>query len=221
MAGGALAQETHESSGTEPTTKKPLFEVPDFNHGGFVMSLGYAPFAGFSFDAAKLNSQTQGLGDTFIAEARPQQTASIQLAYTILGHASLGVDFTAVGWNITDPNRGGAGFLLGTLGWHPLQLLWMHEDRRPAGVDLKVLFGAGYGIAGQTFGMDGSIWEVGFDAMFFFSRFFGLGLFGRMVFLGWDKFYWDFNGKQYAPLPQGTGGTFATFGFAMHFRAGD
>ncbi len=225
MAGSAFAGESRETSDTT-VADKPLFEVPDFSRGGFVLSLEYSPWASWSVDQAHLASQVgDAAAGVFIAQAKSQHTASLHMAYNILGHASIGVDFTATGWNIAEPSRGGGGFLVGTVGWHPLQLVWMHQDRRPLGVDLKVYFGAGYGIAGQSTGMDGLVTELGFDAMFFFSRYFALGLYGRLMFLQWDKFYLDYYGRDQPgmtiPLPQGSGGTFGSFGFAMHFRAGD
>ncbi|MBL9038875.1 MAG: hypothetical protein JNG84_10195, partial [Archangium sp.] len=86
-------------------------------------------------------------------------------------------------------------------------------------------FGVGYGIVGQRTGIDGLVLEAGFQADYFFTRFFGLGFFVRGVFLNGSSFYLDYNNRSLPgntlALPQGSGGSFTTLGFTLQFRAGE
>ncbi len=195
-------------------------EVPKFDKGGFIFTIQYGPGL-WALDKAQLDSQVLGLGDTFIAEAQNTHTATLKASYSILGFASVGVDFTGTGWNVFDTTRGGAGFLAGTVAWQPLQLVWMKKEERPLPLDASLFFGAGYGIAGQHVGMDGLIYEAGLQVDWFFTKYFGVGLFARGIFPQWDKIYWDFNNRQYVNLPKGPGGSFWTLGLSLHFRAGE
>lgn len=195
--------------------------MPRFSEGGFVMTVQYGVGL-WGMDRPKLVSQVGGiLADSFITDVQNTHTATLKASYNILGHASIGVDFTGTGWNVFDVNRGGAGFLAGTLAWHPLELVWMQKKVRPLALDASVFFGAGYGIAGRITGMDGLVLEGGFQADWYFTRYFGVGLFARGVFPQWDKFYTDFYGRVFAQLPQGSGGAFWTLGASLHFRAGE
>ena len=224
VAGTAWAGESRETSDTT-IAEKPLFEVPDFSRGGFVLSLEYSPWAAWSFDQAHLASQVGDLAaGVFIAQAKSQHTASLHMAYNVLAHGRRGLHGHGLEHRRPRPGRRRLPRGHGRLAPAAAGV----DAPGPAAfgrVDLKVYFGAGYGIAGQSTGMDGLVTELGFDAMFFFSRYFALGLYGRLMFLQWDKFYLDYYGRDRPgmtiPLPQGSGGTFGSFGFAMHFRAGD
>lgn len=219
-------------------------EPPDFSEGGFVFSLQYGP-GYWNLDRARLAQQIDkscpnttncqaGPGD---ADARlltdvavsPSHAVGIRLGYNIKGHASINVDFIATGWNIFDANRGGGGFLVGSLAWHPMELFFLNKEKRPIGLDVSTGFGAGYGILGgggtPARGMDGLVLEWNFSADYFFTRFFGLGLFVKGAFLQYDKWYIDYDQRAVqgntVKLPGGSGGAFWTFGLQLHFRAGD
>lgn len=201
-------------------------DPPKFSQGGFLFSISYGP--GFwSFDRALLGSQVgQANADVFATDAvSPSHAVALRAGYNILGHASIGADFSATGWDITQPNRGGAGFLTGFLAWHPLELVWMKKQQRPIGLDVSTMFGVGYGIMGETRGMDGLVLQWGFNADYFFARYFGAGLFAKGTFLQWDKFYLDYYERDQPgntlPTPRGSGGSFWMLGIALTFRAGD
>jgi hypothetical protein len=200
-------------------------DPPKFSQGGFTFTVMYGP--GFwSFDRTLLAGQVGSANaDIFITDTVTGHTPALRAAYNILGHASLGVDFTATGWDITMANRGGAGFLTGFVAWHPLELVWLKKETRPIGLDVSTLFGVGYGIAGEQRGMDGLVLQWGFNADYFFARYFGAGLFVKGTFLQWDKFYIDYNNRDLPgntiSVPKGNGGSFWTMGISMTFRAGE
>ena len=202
-----------------------LADGPNFSSGGFTLSIQYGP--GFwGMDRPKLSTQVgPDLANTFITELQNTHTVSLRAGYNIKGHVSISADLTGTGWNITAPNRGGAGFLTGTVAWHPLELVFMNKEKRPVPLDISPFFGIGYSIVGETTGADGLIFQTGFNADYFFTRYFGLGLFVRAFFMSYDKFYIDYysRGQPGAdlPLPQSSGGNFVTFGIAVHFRAGE
>lgn len=202
-----------------------LADPPKFSQGGFLFSVMYGP--GFwGFDQALLGGQVgQDNASLFITDAVTGHTVSLRAGYNILGHASLGVDLTATGWDITTTGRGGGGFVTGYVAWHPLELVWLKKEARPIGLDVSTLFGVGYGIMGERRGMDGAAVQWGFNADYFFARYFGLGLFAKGTFPLWDKFYIDYNNRELPgntiTVPRGPGGSFWTLGISMTFRAGE
>ena len=221
-----------------------LADPPNFSAGGFNLQLQYGP--GFwTVDKAKLGADP-GNGVLRVGPQNaeyftgmlqnpahtPGHTLSISAAYNILGHASIGADITATGWNVFDASRGGGGFAIGKVAWHPLELFFMKKDKRPIALDFSTFFGVGYGIvggatdlAGQPMGMDGLLFEWGANVEYFLARSFGLGFFARGIFFNWDKFYLDFNNRDLPgntlPLASPLGGSFWTFGLTLNFRAGD
>ncbi|MFO0600925.1 MAG: hypothetical protein U0228_36785 [Myxococcaceae bacterium] len=217
-----------------------LAEVPKFKKGGFNFQIQYGP--GFwTVDATKLGNDPGKDGLVVGATAAtafkgmlpdPGHTVSISAYYNILGHASIGADLTAQGWKLADPSRGGGGFLVGKVAWHPLELFFLQKEERPIGLDVNTYFGVGYGIvggatsiAGLPTGMDGLLFEWGLNADYYFARYFGLGFFARGIFLSWDKFYFDYNNRDVpgntVTLSQPLGGSMWTFGLSLTFRAGE
>jgi hypothetical protein len=202
-----------------------LADPPKFSQGGFLFSIMYGP--GFwSFDRTLLASQVgDANANLFITDAVTSHTVSLRAGYNLFGHASLGVDFSATGWDITNANRGGAGFLTGFVAWHPLELVWLKKQQRPIGLDASTMFGVGYGICGEQRGMDGLVLQWGLNADYFFARYFGAGVFLKGTFMQWDKFYIDYNNRDLPgatlPVPRGAGGSFWTMGITVTFRAGD
>lgn len=201
--------------------------VPDFSAGGVVFSLQYGPGSWF-LDGPKLNEQLQNfpfeqglLTDTTLNG----QSATVRLGYNVLGHATVEGTLTATGWNLFDPNRGGAGFGTGVLHWHPLQLVdqlyapaWMKERA----YDASLFVGMGYGILGQTRGLDGLVWQWGADANWYFGKSIGLGLFVRSTQLATTNYYIDFYNRSVAGntivLADGGVGSFVQFGVDLTLR---
>ncbi|MBI3180698.1 MAG: hypothetical protein HYZ28_01000 [Myxococcales bacterium] len=195
--------------------------APDFSKGGLVFGLQYGP-GSWLLDRARLTDQVgQPNADLFVGEAQGTHTASIRLGYNILGHATVEAALTGTGWNVFNASRGGAGFLVGIVRWHPMELVW-RDQVRPVPIDASALFGVGYGIAGQDRGMDGAVLEVGVDADYWFSKAVGAGLFARGVLLQWSSFYLDYDNRAQPGatinLTRGSGGSFWTFGVALSFR---
>ena len=218
-------------------------DPPHFSTGGFNFQIQYGP--GFwTVDATKLGNDPgkDGLmvGPTnaglFKESLQNTHTVSLSAAYNILGHVSIGADLTATGWKLFDASRGGGGFVIGKVAWHPIELFFMKKEKRPIGIDASTFFGVGYGIVGGATsvpgfpdGMDGLVFEWGANVDYFFARYFGLGFFARGIFLNWEKFYLDFNNREAntcsgpctIPLAKPLGGSFWTFGISMTFRAGE
>lgn len=202
-------------------------DPPNFSKGGFLVQLQYGP-GWWTMDGAKLDGLSgTPLGTEFTNDlpgATASHSASLSLAYNILGHASIGADITGTGWKIDDPYRVGAGFVIGKVAWHPLELVFLNKEKRPIALDFSTFFGVGYGIVGggnPALGMDGLLFEWGLNVDYFFARFFGLGLFARGVFFNWEKLYTDYNNNQFFALSSPSGGSFWTMGVSLTFRAGD
>ena len=211
-------------------------DPPKFSSGGVIFSIQYGPFGFFSFDRTFIGKQLplivpqaattgQALADQFLGDLQSTHTVGLRLGYNILGHATLAVDLVATGWNLSQTNRGGGGILTGTLAWHPLELIFLKKERRPIPIDASIFFGAGYGIFGQTLGMDGLVWQWGMTADFWFNRFVGLGVFVRGSFPRWGAMYLDYDNRSAPgntlPLPQTSGGQFWHPGFELILRIGD
>jgi hypothetical protein len=202
------------------------FEGPQFSKGGFGLTVQYGP--GFwNIDQSKLAAATNASeASAFVSDLKNTHTVSVRAAYTILGHASIGAELTGTGWDITTLGRGGAGFAIGSATWHPLELVFMNKDKRPLPIDVGLVFGIGYGIAGQRRGMDGLLFEGAIDVDFFFARYIAVGLFGRGIFFNWNNLYLDFENRAVPgntlPLGNvGSVGSFFTFGISVTLRAGD
>ncbi|MEW6431579.1 MAG: hypothetical protein AB1730_08710 [Myxococcota bacterium] len=202
-------------------------EPPTFSQGGFIFALQYGPGFWLVNEAALGAQAGAGYANVFVSDLVTSHTLSLSAKYVILGHASIGVDFTATGWDVFSSNRGGAGFLVGTVGWHPLELVFklLEYEKRPVTFDVSTWVGLGYGIAGERLGSDGLTVEWGVTFDWFFTRFFALGTFARGAFLKWNSLYLDFNNRDVpgntVPLPNGLGGAFWTLGLSLTFRAGD
>lgn len=204
-----------------------LADPPKFSEGGFIFSIQYGP--GFwSLDEGALGAQVgPGYASVFAGDFKTSHTLTLKGNYVILGHASVGVDFTATGWDVFSSSRGGAGFVVGTVGWHPLESVFkiLKYEKRPVAFDVSTFFGLGYGIAGQHLGSDGLVMEWGFNFDWFFARYFALGTFVRGVFTKWNSLYLDFNNRDVPgntiAVPNGVGLSFWTVGISLNFRAGE
>lgn len=214
------------------TASVAFADPPKFSQGGFLFDLQYGP--GFwTMDAARVDALAGGggLGARFVNQlaagrmADPSHSVGISLAYNILGHASVGADFTATGWNVFDAARGGAGVLVGKVAWHPLELVFLKKEQRPIPLDVATSFGLGYGIAGgggsPSLGMDGLTFHWALEVKYFFARYFGLGFYAKGAFFDWRKLYVDYDNQQFVTLTDGSGGSFWSIGFSLTFRAGE
>jgi len=202
-----------------------LATTPKFQEGGFRISFEYGP--GFwLMDRNFIASQAgPAVADAFTSDLTNGHTLTLGLGYNIKGHATVGLELTGTGWRLTEVTRGGAGFLVGTAAWHPLQLLWMNKEERPLPIDASFFFGFGYGIGGQRIGTDGFNAEVGGRFEYWLTRYFGLGFVLRGVIFKYGALYLDFNNRT-APgntivMPQGVGGGFFTFNLALLLRFGE
>ncbi len=215
----------------EPSAESHASSGPKFSSGGGIFGLQYGPGI-WMLDTQAIDSQLglqcPGCGTRFNSDIRTGgdwptggHTLGLRIGYNILGHASIELNVVATGWNVFNSNRGGAGFGTGVIAWHPLQLVFMNKAERPIPLDVSMLFGVGYGIAGQTFGMDGLILQWGMNAEWFFTKFIALGLFVKGTFFQWHTFYLDFDNKVSLPLPKGSGGAFWFPGVEVIFRFGE
>ncbi len=204
--------------------------VPDFKGGGFLFDIQYG-YSVWSMNAPRVSGAT---GEHLVDElaSKPAHMLTIGLAYNILGHVSIGADITASGWDVFSPNRGGGGFVVGKIAWHPLQAVFaaMKEDRK-FGFDFNTFFGVGYGISGfgpdadNKRGMDGLIFEWGLQADYFLARYFALGVYVKGIFTSWNKYYLDFENRAQAGntinLNPVSGGAVWGFGLTLTFRGGE
>ncbi len=199
-------------------------ETPRFSGGGFQLGVSYGVGL-FALNEERLSTQvgaseaalfTQGVSNT--------HTLNLNLGYNILGHASVGANLTATGWNLANETRGGMGILVGTVGWHPLELLFMKKDDRPFPLDVSLHFGLGYGIVGQKRGMDGLVFQMSLLVDYFFAKYFAVGLFARGNFFGFNSFYVNYEGRAQPgntlKLDNGSGGAFWHLGLTLTLRAG-
>ena len=200
-------------------------DPPKFSSGGVIFGLQYGP--GFwSFDRSFINSQVPATyGNQFLADLQNTHTLGVRLGYNILGHVSLEANLVATGWNLSDSSRGGGGILTGILAWHPLELIFIKKERRPIALDASIFFGAGYGIIGQSVGMDGLVWQWGMTVDYWFNRFVGLGAFVRGSFPRFGALYINYDQRNAPgntfPMPNTSGGMFWIPGVELLLRFGD
>lgn len=211
----------------EAKAPKPGPEVdwPKFSKGGLLFQIQYG-YGWWAMNRALLTSQSSMEdADGFIAQTKDTHALQLRVGYNILGHATISVDLTATGWDLTTKNVGGAGFLTGSVAWHPLELAFMNKDHRPIPIDFSLLFGAGYGIAGETRGLDGAVLQTSLFVDYFFVRYFGLGLFFKAHHFLFNKLYRDYYNRDQpgnsVTLNQGSGGHYLHFGLTLTLRAGD
>lgn len=196
--------------------------APNFKTGSLIFGLQYG-YGAWSFDRAAVAA---GVGpqaaSTFVSEPQNTHALGIRLGYNILGHASIEASVSATGWNLTEASRGGGGFITGIVAWHPLALVWLKAEQRPVPIDANIYFGAGWGIVGQHFGMDGLALQTGINAEYYFAKSIGVGLFTRGSFFNWSNFYLNYDQRSEpgntVKLPQGMGGSFWQVGLSIVLR---
>lgn len=193
--------------------------MPEFGKGGAVIGLQYG-YGIWNIDRPKLTPQVgQANADQMFADTQNGHSATLRLGYNILGHATVEATATATGWDITEANRGGGGFVTGGAHWHPLEIFMKGKERF---YDASLFLGFGYGLMGENTGMDGFVWQYGLGADFFFSRILALGLFMRSTQLSFSSFYLDYNNRSLpgatVPMPNGSGGSFMQLGVTLTLR---
>ncbi len=192
--------------------------TPNFKAGGLIFGIQYG-YGIWSFDREHLAKQVGGPeADTFLGDLQNTHNLGIRFGYNVLGHASIEVSVSGTGWNLTEVGRGGGGFITGALAWHPLELLWMKREQRPVPLDMNIYFGAGWGIVGQRRGMDGLVFQTGFNVEYFFAKSIGVGLYTRGTLLNWSEFYLNYNERRSTHLTQGSGGSQWQFGLSLLMR---
>jgi hypothetical protein len=199
-------------------------DSPQFKGGGFQFSLSYG-IGLFALDSGRLASQVGAQeAQLFTEGALNAQTLNASLYYTILGHASVGTNLTATGWNLTDDSRGGMGILVGTVGWHPIQLAFLNKENRPFPIDASLHFGLGYGIVGQKRGMDGLVFQTSLLVDYYLFKYVALGAVLRGNFFAFNSFYVNYQDRALAgntlKLDNGSGGAFWNLGITLTLRAG-
>jgi hypothetical protein len=220
-----------------PSTAFAELEVPNFSKGGVLIGFDYG-IGLWGVDTNSLKMTEPYLTDGFVGQFQNTHTLGISLGYNILGHATIGVSFTATGWDVFAPTRGGSGSLMGTIAWHPLELVFMKKDKRPFGLDVSTFAGFGYGIVGTSassttpaLGMDGFVAMWGLNADYFFTKNFGVGLFAKIFFLRYGTFYTDWDSAHSNPPGPGSSsglgpsnnneGIFSQLGIELILRVGD
>ena len=197
---------------------------PNFSEGGLVIGLQYG-LTSWNLDRPGLASQVGDANAALFADpvSSPTQTASLRIGYNILGHATVEADITGTGWSLSESTRGGGGFGVGVVHWHPMELFF-HKKERPIPIDPSIFGGAGYGIAGSARGMDGLVFEGGLNVDYFFVKMVAVSLYARGIFLRWDKFYLNYDQRAVpgntVALPQSSGGVLWNYGIALDFRFG-
>lgn len=193
--------------------------MPELGKGGAVIALQYG-WGMWGIDRQKLAPQVgQPNADVIYADTQNGHSATLRLGYNILGHATVEALVTATGWDLTEANRGGGGFITGGAHWHPIEIFMKGKERF---YDASIFFGAGYGLMGENRGMDGFVWQFGLGADFFVNRIIAFGAFFRSTQLGFGSFYLDYNNRAVAgntiTLPQGSGGSFSQVGLTVTLR---
>lgn len=200
-----------------------------FGHAGGYFQLGYG-YNWWSLDRAKVTAQVGGLDDTgnfFDLSLANAQAVSIRGGYNVLGHGHIGFHFLATGWEITNSSRGGAGYIGGEIGWHPLSLVsaLLPNGPIPGGKywDFWLEGGAGYGIVGKKRALDGGVATLGLAAEGYPLPWFSLGLRTTWYFPFFSRYILDYDRRadpgMAVELPDGSGGSFVVFNafFALHF----
>ncbi|MFL5320259.1 MAG: hypothetical protein ACJ790_11435 [Myxococcaceae bacterium] len=196
-----------------------LADTPEFQKGGVMIGLQYG-WGLWNLDRAKLAGQ---VGDadaaTLVGDTQNGHSANFSLGYNILGHATIEATITGTGWNLTEGNRGGGGFITGAAHWHPIQIFLKDQPRF---YDASVFLGAGYGIMGENRGIDGFVWQWGVDADIYFAKTLAVTVFYRSTQLNMNSFYIDYNNRRdpgnTVNLPQGSGGSFGQVGIGLRLR---
>jgi hypothetical protein len=225
-----------------PATARAELEVPQFSHGAFIIGLDWGDGL-WGIDRASLAKSLggpifgQAAADTFASQIHDSwATLGINLGYNIKGHATIGASFTATGWDVFAPTRGGSGSLLFTVAWHPLELVFLNKEKRPFGLDFSLMGGVGYGIVGYSggsgqpaLGADGVVGMFGGNVIYYLTKNLGLGFFVKGFFLDYGTLYTDWDSAhsggggavslQNSSTPKA--GFFTHIGIELSLRVGD
>lgn len=199
--------------------------------GGYItFSFGYN---WWSLNRAMLNEQVFPADDpSFMLDASLQNGAAAGLrgGYNVLGHAHVGFNFLATGWDVFDQDRGGGGYIGGEVGWHPLSLVSALLARAGKGAlpgekyyDLFIEGGAGWGIVGEDRAMQGPIGSVGVGVEGVPATWVSIGVRSTWYYPLFSEYILDYNHRRdpgnTINLPKGSGGSFCSVqGYlAFHF----
>jgi hypothetical protein len=201
-----------------------------WGHAGVYFHVGYG-YNWWSLDRAKVASQIGSRDDPanfFNSSAVDAQTASLRGGYNVAGHAHAGFHFLATGWEVLNSARGGAGYIGGEVGWHPLSLV---SALLPSGpipgeqyYDSWLEAGLGYGIVGKKRAMDGGIATFGLAAEGYPLPWLSLGLRTTWYFPFFNRYILDYDHRadpgMSLELPRGSGGSFLAFNAFVAFHFG-
>jgi len=201
-------------------------------HAGAYLTLGFG-YNWWSLDRSRVTDQVLQANPTvdtssfFDASLQNGIAGSLRGGYNVLGHAHVGFNFLATGWNIDSRERGGAGYIGGEIGWHPLSLV---SALLPGGAlpfekyyDFFLEGGAGYGIVGKNDAMDGGIGSFGLGLEGYPAPWVSIGIRSTWYFPFFNHYILDYDARNdpgnTIDLPQGSGGSFLTFNgyLAFHF----
>jgi hypothetical protein len=207
-------------------------EVPKFGSWGAQVRIEYG-IGVWNLDRDNLNRQVLFVGGAYADRQQNTHALGLGVLALLKGHASVGFHINATGWDVPNTNRSGAGYVVGLVGWHPLELLFkLLEQPRTFGLDVVTFLGFGYGIMGggnPALGMDGFIVQWGFNLDYYFTRWFALGFVARGNFLRYSTFYLNWDAAHSDPPVPGSylglnppsGGAWWHVGFSLVFRFGD
>lgn len=167
-----------------------LFGAPSANARNGGIYLEFAPAYGFFFsDEVIIENGDDGAN----AEMFPQAgfVPQLKLGLNLFGYLGAELDVAAHGWDLGQVERGGGGYLGGVVRATPLELLrWViPEEVQFSNIltgetvsfhdrffDVGVYVGGGYTLIGEDFAYQGGYVKWGFDAKWFITPFFALGL---------------------------------------------
>lgn len=194
--------------------------------GYFTVGVGWAAW---SLDRQKVESQVSSArpdltGDSalfFDQSLHDAVAVPIRLGWNIAGHVHVGALFVPTGWNVTTADRGGAGWLGGEVGWHPLALLGPPRD-----YDVALTAEYGYSIVGQHRALDGYVFGAGVQGEWKMGESTSLGLRFDAFLPGYSRYIVDYDHRSdpanVVALPRGAGGhLYVPQAFvAFHFGGG-
>lgn len=156
-------------------------------NGGFYLQ--FAPGYGVldAEEAIVEKDTNEGGRDHATADFVPQ----LKLGVSLFGYGGIETDIAAYGWDLTKSERGGGGFVGGTVRLQPLEIVGHFIDPSlqlpsisppgPVGwddrfFDLGVYVGGGFTMLGEDYAYQGSYIKYGFDLQFYITPNFAIGL---------------------------------------------
>ncbi len=180
----------------------------------------------WSLDAGRIEEQVSGelrgeIQSLMVESTHNAPSITLHLGYNILGHATIGAEICATGWDVFDSSRGGGGLAAGTLSWHPAELL---AELLPIGLlrqrtwDASFFAGAGWGAVGKDRALRGDFVVLGARAEIYFADWFTLGASVRSFLLRFDEYVVHWDNDEFVTLPDRSGGSLLVPSIAVTMR---